>query len=101
MRSEVQIHMMLPIAGKQTLRELFANQYEVLVHATVVCKPGFTPDALRAFYKAETFGAGRGGRLSRPCKRENSPMKSIYLVGLGEAVGRPAPRLKQPALGLF
>lgn len=32
----------------------------------VVCKPGFTPDALRAIYKAETFGAGRGGQLSRP-----------------------------------
>jgi hypothetical protein len=45
MKSEVQIHMMLPIAGMQTLRELFANQYEVLVHATVVCKPGFTSDA--------------------------------------------------------
>jgi hypothetical protein len=33
MRSEVQIHLMLPIAGMQTLRELFANQYKMLVGA--------------------------------------------------------------------
>jgi hypothetical protein len=32
---------------------------ELLVDGTVVCEPGFTPDALPAIYKAETFDPGR------------------------------------------
>jgi hypothetical protein len=39
MESEVQIHLMVPIAGRPTLRELFANHHEVLVHATTSACP--------------------------------------------------------------
>jgi hypothetical protein len=56
MRSEVQIHLMVPIAerptlragrptlraGRPTLREPFANQFEVLVHATTSACPNLT-----------------------------------------------------------
>jgi hypothetical protein len=37
MESKVQIHLMVPIAGRPTLRGLFADQHEVSVPVLLIC----------------------------------------------------------------
>jgi hypothetical protein len=76
---------------------------ELQVDGTVVCEPGFIPDALRAIYKAETFDPGRGGQSphpSWPLRVRNTTNEVRLSSGAGRRLRPPRSPLQKSRAGI-